>query len=79
MNKLFGRNATEINLLQNYGTGYVKGYQEGYIKGFAEGFKIGFEEGMKHFRDIFIQAMKQQGFSDETIVMIMQACEKQDI
>ena len=40
---------------------------------------LSFEEGMKHFRDIFIQAMKQQGFSDETIVMIMQACEKQDI
>ena len=79
MNKLFGQNATVIHPRQNYGTAYAKWYQEGYIKGFAEGFKIGFEEGMKHFRDKFIQAMKQQGFSDETIAMIMQACEKQDI
>ena len=71
----------------NYGTaydkgyreGYQEGYQEGYIKGFAEGFKIGFEEGMKHFRDKFIQAMKQQGFSDETIAAILQASEKQDL
>ena len=82
MNKLFGQNATVIPPWQirkllvhnpNYGTAYDKGYQEGYSKGFAEGFKIGFEEGWKHSRDIFIQAMKEHGLSDETITTILQA------
>ena len=73
MNKLFGQNATVIHQRQNYGTDYVKGYQEGYIKGFAEGFKIGFEQGRKSERGKFIQAMKEQGLSDETITTILQA------
>ena len=82
MNKLFGQNATVIHPRQirkllehnpNYGTAYDKGYQEGYCKGFAEGFKIGFEEGRKQFREKFIQAMKEQGFSDETIAAILRA------
>jgi len=84
MNKLFGPNATVIpprqirKLLEhnlNYGTAYDKGYQEGYCKGFAEGFKIGFEEGRKQFHEKFIQAMKEQGFSDETIITILQAAQ----
>ena len=80
MNKLFGQNATVIPPWQirkllvhnpNYGTAYDKGYQEGYSKSFAEGFKIGFEEGRKHYHDKFIQAMKEQGLSEETITTIL--------
>ena len=87
MNKLFGQNATVFHPRQirklmeynpNYGSAYDKGYQEGYSKGFAEGFKIGFEKGRKHFREKIIQAMKQQGLSEETIATILQAAQSKE-
>ena len=37
------------------------------------GFEQGFEEGRNSERDKFIQAMKEQGYSDEAITMILQA------
>lgn len=51
----------------------MKGKHIGKHIGMKIGFEQGFEEGRNSERDKFIQAMKEQGFSDETIAMILQA------
>ena len=51
----------------------MKGKHIGKHIGMKIGFEQGFEEGRNSERDKFIQAMKEQGYSDEAITMILQA------
>ena len=51
----------------------MKGKHIGKHIGIKIGFEQGFEEGRNSERDKIIQAMKEQGFSDETIATILQA------
>ena len=51
----------------------MKGKHIGKHIGMKIGFEQGFEEGRNSERDKFIQAMKEQGYSDETIATILQA------
>ena len=51
----------------------MKGKHIGKHIGMKIGFEQGFEEGRNSERDKIIQAMKEQGFSDETIATILQA------
>ncbi|MBO7621804.1 MAG: Rpn family recombination-promoting nuclease/putative transposase [Victivallales bacterium] len=49
------------------------GFEQGHEKGFEEGHEKGLEEGRRRITD----AMKQQGYSDEAIAMIMKASQTQ--
>ena len=51
----------------------MKGKHIGKHIGMKIGFEQGFEEGRNSERDKIIQAMKEQGYSDEAITMILQA------
>ena len=51
----------------------MKGKHIGKHIGMKIGFEQGFEEGRNSEREKFIQAMKEQGFSDETIAAILRA------
>ena len=51
----------------------MRGEHIGKHIGIKIGFEQGFEEGRNSERDKIIQAMKEQGFSDETIATILQA------
>lgn len=51
----------------------MRGEHIGKHIGIKIGFEQGFEEGRNSERDKFIQAMKEQGYSDEAITMILQA------
>ena len=53
--------------------GFEQGHKQGFEEGHDQGFEEGIEEGGKRKNEKFIQAMKQQGFSDETIATILQA------
>ena len=46
--------------------------------GFEQGFEEGIEEGAKRKSEKFIQAMKEQGYSDEAISMILQAAQDKE-
>ena len=56
----------------------MKGEHIGKHIGMKIGFEQGFEEGRNSERDKFIQAMKEQGYSDEAITMILQATQDKE-
>ena len=59
---------------------YAEGYDKGYDHGLNEGLMKGFNQGESITRSIFIKSMQEQGFSEETIAMVMQApMQKEDI
>ena len=58
-----------IGMKIGFEQGHEQGFEEGHDKGFEEGHEKGFEEGKRRITD----AMKQQGYSDEAIAMILQA------
>ena len=55
--------------------GFEQGHKQGFEEGHDQGFEEGIEEGGKRKSDKFIQAMKEQGLSDETITTILQAAQ----
>ncbi|MBQ9445332.1 MAG: PD-(D/E)XK nuclease family transposase [Victivallales bacterium] len=56
----------------------MKGKHIGKHIGIKIGFEQGFEEGRNSERDKFIQAMKEQGYSDDAITMILQATQDKE-
>ncbi|MCR4574380.1 MAG: Rpn family recombination-promoting nuclease/putative transposase [Lentisphaeria bacterium] len=54
------------------------GFQQGHEKGFEEGHEKGFEEGRNSEREKIIQAMKEQGLSDEAIATILQTAQNKE-
>ena len=58
--------------------GFEKGHKQGFEEGHEQGFEEGIEEGGKRKSDKFIQAMKEQGLSDETITTILQATQDKE-
>ena len=56
---------------------YKRGYKNGYDYGHIEGFQKGFCQGIELVSRRTAKAMKQQGYSDEAIAMIMKASQTQ--
>ena len=62
-----------LDYVNSIHTAEMRGEHIGKHIGIKIGFEQGFEEGRNSERDKFIQAMKEQGYSDEAITMILQA------
>ena len=62
----------KIGFEQGFEEGHKKGLEEGHEKWFNEGHGKGIEDGVELNRRHTVQAMKQQGISDETIAAILQ-------
>lgn len=67
-----------IGLKIGFQQGHEKGFEEGHEKGFGEGHEKGFEEGRNSEREKIIQAMKEQGLSDEAIATILQTAQNKE-
>ena len=67
-----------LDYVNSIHTAEMRGEHIGKHIGIKIGFEQGFEEGRNSERDKFIQAMKQQGYSDEAIAMILLAAQDKE-